>query len=173
MTENTKKIVNTQVREELYSSYIYLALAARLQVLNLPGMANWMTIQAKEEVDHAMGFFRFMLERNQEPVLEAIAQPDVSSVKNAADAFAMALKHEEYVSDLIHKILEMARAEKDYALESFVKWYVDEQVEEEANAIAALEKIKMAGGQGPALLMVDAEMAARAYRPSGPYAAKA
>lgn len=173
MSDNTKKIVNTQIREELYSAYIYLALAGRLESLNFKGMANWMTVQAKEEMDHAMGFFRFLLERGIEPQLEAINQPDISSVKTPADAFLAALTHEQHISALIHQILETARAEKDYPLESFVKWYVDEQVEEEASATEALQKMKLAGTDGPSLLLLDSQMAARSYKPSGPYAAKA
>lgn len=171
MTDNTKKIVNAQIQEELYSAYIYLALAGRLESLNFKGLANWMQVQAKEEMDHALGFFRFLLERGIEPQLEAIKQPDISGVKTPADAFAAALQHEQHISACIHKILELARNEKDYPLESFVKWYVDEQVEEEANATEALEKMKLAGSDGPSLLLLDSQLGARAYTPSGPYAA--
>lgn len=170
MTSNVKQILNAQIKEELYSSYIYLALAARLDSSNLKGMANWMSVQAKEEVDHAMGFYRFLLDRGVEPELEAIAKPDISKVKNPADSFALALKHEQHISALINKILEVAREEKDYALESFVKWYIDEQVEEEASAFEALEKLNLAAGNAPALLMLDAQFAGRSYKPSGPYA---
>lgn len=170
MTDNVKKILNEQIKEELYSSYIYLALAGHLESANLKGMANWMYVQAKEEVDHAMGFYRFLLDRGVEPELEAIGKPDISLVKNPADTFALALKHEQHISSLINKILEVAREEKDYALESFVKWYIDEQVEEEASAFEALEKVNLAAGNGPALLMLDGQFAGRSYKPSGPQA---
>ena len=170
MTANAKKIVNAQIKEELYSAYVYLALAARLEASNLKGMANWMQVQAKEEVDHAMGFYRFLLDRGVEPELEAINKPDISSINGPADSFALALRHEQHVTALISKILEAAREEGDYALESFVKWYIDEQVEEEASATEALEKIKLADGNGAALLMLDAQFASRSYKPSGPYA---
>ncbi|MFA5184602.1 MAG: ferritin [Patescibacteria group bacterium] len=173
MTEKTKEIVNKQIQEELYSAYLYLALAARLESLNLKGMANWMQIQAKEEVDHAQGFFKFLVERQEEPVLEAIAKPEVKDLKDALAIFTAGLKHEQHITAKINAIYELARSEKDYALESFVKWYIDEQVEEEANANENIDKIKRLGADGPALYMLDQELAARAYVPGGPYAAKA
>ncbi|MFA5155701.1 MAG: ferritin [Patescibacteria group bacterium] len=173
MTVKTKQIVNKQIQAEFYSAYLYLALAARLESWNLKGMANWMHIQAKEEVDHALGFFRFLGERQEEPVLELIAKPEVSSLKDPLAVFAAGQKHEAYVTGLINKIYETAKTEKDHALESFIKWYVDEQVEEEANAAENVDTLKRIGKEGAALYMLDKEMAARAYVPSGPYAAKA
>lgn len=170
MTDKVKNILNQQIMEELHSAYLYLALAARLESLNFKGLANWMTVQAKEEEDHAMGFFRFLLERGEEPVLLPIATPDISSVKTIADIFASGLKHEQHVTALINNIHEVALAEKDYALESFNRWYIDEQVEEEASAMEILEKVKLIGDNGPALYALDKELAMRAYTPSGPYA---
>lgn len=170
MNDKIKSILNEQIKEEFYSAYLYLALAARLEKLNLRGLANWMHIQAKEENDHALGFFKFLVERGEEPELLALAQPAVSGIKNVADAFQASLKHERYITTRIYGILEAAREAKDYALESFIKWYVDEQVEEEANALEIIEKIKLIG-DGPGLFMLDQELAKRAYVPSGPYAA--
>ena len=169
MTDKVKKILNNQIKEEFYAAYLYLALAGRLESMNLKGMANWMYVQAKEELDHAMGFQRFLLERGEEPKLGAIEEPKLAGIKTPADMFAAALKHEEKVTGLINKIYEAAKADKDYAVESFIKWYIDEQVEEEASATEALERIKLAGDSA-AILMLDKEMGARAYVPSGPYA---
>jgi len=173
MTDKVRNILNTQIQEELYSAYLYLALAGYLESTNLKGMANWMYVQVKEEVDHAMGLHRFLLERGATPELEVIGKPDISLIKNPADVFAAALKHEQHITDLINKILEVAREEKDYALESFIKWYIDEQVEEEESAFEALEKVNLAAGNGPALLILDEQFASRIYTPGGPYASKA
>lgn len=170
MTDKVKKVINNQIKEEFYAAYLYLAMAGRLEIMNLKGMANWMYVQAKEEMDHAMGFQRFLLERGEEPKLAAIEEPKLAGIKSAADIFAAALKHEQKVTGLIGKIYEAAKADKDYAAESFVKWYIDEQVEEEDSATEALEKIKLAGSNGAALLMLDQEMAGRTYSTSGPYA---
>jgi len=170
MTTKIKTIINNQIREELYSAYLYLALAARLEKWNLKGAANWMQIQAKEENDHAMGFFRFLLERGEEPELLAIDQPKLDKIANIVDVFQAGLEHERHITALIDRILEAARAEKDYALESFIKWYIDEQVEEEANATEIIDKLKLIGENGAALYMLNQELGTRVYLPSGPYA---
>lgn len=170
MTDKVKNILDQQITEELFSAYLYLALAARLESLNFKGLANWMTVQAKEEEDHAMGFFRFLIERGEEPILQAINAPDINKIKTIADVFAAGLEHEKHITALIHNIYVTAKAENDYPLESFIRWYIDEQVEEENNANEIIAKIKMIGDSGPALYALDKELAARAYRPSGPYA---
>lgn len=170
MKENIKNILNQQIMEEFYSAYLYLALAARLENLNFPGMANWMKLQAKEEEDHALGFFRFLIERGEEPELLAIAAPDISKIKTPVDAFAAALEHEQHVTSLIHKIQELAITEKDYALESFNRWYIDEQVEEEDNANDVLSRVKMVSNSGSGLYALDRELAKREAEESGPYA---
>lgn len=170
MNKKVKEILDKQIMAEFHSAYLYLALAARLESWNFKGLANWMTVQAKEEEDHAMGFFRFLQERGEEPNLLAIDSPDVSAIKTPADAFAAGLKHEQHVTALINNIYEVAQAEKDYALESFIRWYIDEQVEEEASATEMLEKVKLIGDHGPALYALDKELLGRAYHSSGPYA---
>lgn len=163
MTEKIKNILNEQIMEEMYSANLYLALAGRLESWNLKGMANWMHIQAREENNHALGFFFFLLERGEEPIISALAQPNLSDINDAAAVFAAALKHEKHVTARINAIYELAQAEKDYALESFVRWYIDEQVEEESSANEISEKVKLIGTQGPALYMLDQELAARTY----------
>lgn len=163
MTEKIKKILNEQIAEEMYSSNLYLALAGRLEAQNLKGMANWMQIQAKEENNHALGFFFFLLDRGAEPVLSALAQPDLKGLDKPADIFAAALKHEEHITAKINAIYEVAKEEKDYALESFIKWYIDEQVEEEANANEISDKLKMFGTEGQAIYMLDRELSTRTF----------
>ncbi len=172
MTQKVIDVINNQIKEEFYSSYLYLALSAQLEAWNFKGAANWMLIQAKEEVDHAMGFFKFLTERGVAVKLEAIKKPE-ANVKNIQEVFEAGLKHEKFVTSLIGNIYEVAQAEKDYALISFIKWYIDEQVEEEANATEMIDKIKLIGSDGSALYLVDKDLAARVYVPSGPYAATA
>ncbi|HZJ41289.1 MAG TPA: ferritin [Candidatus Saccharimonadales bacterium] len=173
MTNKIKDIINKQINEEFYSAYLYLALAAFLEKQGLKGAANWMTIQAKEENDHAMGFFRFLLDRNEEPVLEALAKPDISGIKNIKDVFMAGLKHEQHITECISNIHQLAKTEKDSALESFIKWYVDEQVEEEANAVEIIDKLNLSGLEGSIIYMIDQELKARMYVVSGPYATTA
>jgi ferritin len=173
MTNKIKDIINKQINEEFYSAYLYLAFAAFLEKKGLKGAANWMNIQAKEENDHALGFFRFMLDRNEEPVLEPIAKPDLSGLKNVKDVFMAGLKHEQHITERISNIHQLAKEEKDSSLESFIKWYVDEQVEEEANAVEIIDKLNLSGLEGSIIYMIDQELKARTYVPSGPYAAAA
>lgn len=163
MTDKIKEILNNQIKEEMYSANLYLALAGRLENWNLKGMANWMHIQAKEEHNHALGFFYFLLSRGEEPVMPALAQPDLSAIQDATAVFAAALQHEQHITACINAIYEAAKAEKDYALESFIRWYIDEQVEEEANATEIKDKLQLIGGTGPALYMMDQELGARTY----------
>jgi len=171
MTKKIKDILDKQIQEEFYSSYLYLALAARLESLNFKGMANWMQIQAKEENDHALGLFRFLIDRDEEPRLMVIAEAKVVT-KTPQQVFAAGLAHEKHITACISKIYELAKKEKDYALESFIKWYIDEQVEEEANASEIVAKLKLIGNNGSALYALDRELAARTYTPSSPYASK-
>lgn len=173
MTDKIKDIINKQINEEFYSAYLYLAFAGFFEKKGLKGAANWMNIQAKEEIDHATGFFRFLTDRNEEPVLEAIAKPNLSGLKTIKDIFNASLKHEQHITERISNIHQLAKEEKDSALESFIKWYVDEQVEEEANAIEILDKLNLAGNEGSVIYMIDQELKARTYIPSGPYAAAA
>jgi len=172
MTEKSLNIVNAQINEEFYSAYLYLAFSAKLENWGLKGAASWMMIQAKEELDHALGFVKFLTERNQEVKLETITKPE-NDIKNILEIFKAGLAHEQHITERIGNIYEIAKAEKDHALESFIKWYIDEQVEEEANANEIIDKLKLIGNEGSAVYLIDQELAARTYLPSGPYAAKA
>lgn len=171
MTEKIKEIINKQINEEFYSAYLYLAMAAKLEKWGFKGAANWMKIQAQEENDHALGFFRFLLERGEEPKLLAITEPKIEDLKTLLAMFSDGLAHEKHITSCIGKIYELAKTEKDYALESFIKWYIDEQVEEEANAVEIIDKLNLIGQDGPAVYLLDQELKTRMYVPSGPYAA--
>ncbi len=171
MTEKIRNIINKQINEEFYSAYLYLAFSGKLEKMGFKGAANWMKIQAQEENDHALGFFRFLLERNEEPKLTAIAEPDLSKLNTALDFFSAGLNHEHHITACIGDIYELAKAEKDHSLESFIKWYIDEQVEEEANATEIIDKLNLIGDNGAAIYMLDQELKTRLYVPSGPYAA--
>jgi ferritin len=131
------------------------------------GFANWLYIQSKEEMDHAMGFYRFVQERNSKVTLETIKQPPVE-FEGPKDLVNKSLAHEKYITSTINNILTLARQENDYPLESFIKWYIDEQVEEEATLYDLLDKMKMAGDEGPALFLLDNELTQRTYTPVSP-----
>jgi len=151
---------NEQIKHELYSAYLYLSMAAQFEAENLPGFASWMKKQATEEQEHAMKFFGYVNERGGRVVLEAIEKPE-SEFGAPVEVFAAVLEHEQKVTALINGLYEAALEEKDYASQSFLTWFIDEQVEEEASAGEILETLKMIGDKGHALIMVDRHLAAR------------
>lgn len=160
MKSTIQKAINEQINAELYSAYLYLSMAAYLDKISLSGFSHWMKMQANEEVSHAMKFYHFVYERGGSVHLKAIDQPP-ADFKSPLNLASHVLEHEKKVTGLIHKLYELAQAEKDYAFESLLKWFIDEQVEEEDNATHLVEKIKLAGEKGPGLFMFDKELGKR------------
>jgi ferritin len=160
MKANVTEAINTQIREEFESAYIYLAMSARFETLNFRGAATWMRNQAREEVLHAMKFFDFLVRRGAEPRLEAIAQPTIT-FDRPIDAFEKALAHERHITACIHKLYDLAQAERDYALQTLLHWYIDEQVEEEETAEGIINSLRLAGDSGQGLFMIDRELGQR------------
>jgi ferritin len=153
---------NNQLNAELYSAYLYLSMSAYFEAMNLKGFANWMRCQAQEEMVHAMKFYSFLNDRGGRVVLSAIEGPPVKWDSPLA-AFEDAYRHEQKVTGLINNLVDLAMQEKDHSAGAFLQWFVTEQVEEEASADAVVQKLKLAGGQGAALFMIDAELATRVF----------
>ncbi len=155
MINNTmEQALNSQINEEMLSSYLYLAMAAYFNSIDLPGFATWMKVQAKEENGHAMKIFDFVHERSGRVQLTQIAQPP-RDWPSALAAFEAALAHERHISAKIAELVDLARAEGDKASEAFLQWFVTEQVEEEAHAEAIVKKLRMVGDSPQGLLMLD------------------
>ena len=152
--------MNVQINKEMYSGYLYLAMAAHFEEENLPGFANWMTIQAGEELEHAMKFFEFLNEVGGKIFLDAIDKPD-SEFGNPQKVFKQVLEHEQYVTSRIHLLYKLATETNEYPTQMFLQWFVNEQVEEEKNATEILENLKLAGESGNVLLMLDRVLAQR------------
>ena len=152
--------MNQQVNAELYSAYLYLSMAADFEGANLRGMAHWMQVQAKEETGHALKFFKYIAERGGRVTLTAIAAPP-SKWDSPQAVFEEVYKHECHVSSLINKLVELAEAEKDHASAVFLQWFINEQVEEEANASEILQQLKMVGDSKQGLFMLDRHLAQR------------
>lgn len=158
--------MNRQINRELFSAYLYLSMASWFESQGLSGFSNWMRIQAQEERDHAMGFFNHMLERGAGVTLEAVEKPE-SRWDSPLAAFHAVLAHERFITESIDNLLETAQSARDHASANFIQWYVAEQVEEEANAEAIIQKLQLvdrSGGGG--LFMLDRELAARTYTPA-------
>lgn len=160
MNDKIQKAINDQIGLELESSYAYLAMSAHLDNENFEGFAAWMRMQAQEELGHAMRLFDYMLERGCPVRLPAVGAP-TDRLDSPLTTFEMALEHEQKVTASIHALYDLAREHKDYATELQLQWFVTEQVEEEATASLAVEKLRRAGTDLPALLMLDTEFGAR------------
>ena len=154
------KAINKQINAELYSSYLYLAMAAYFEAKNWQGFASWMKIQSKEENSHAMKFYDYVLERGGEVVLEDIKAED-ANWKTPLDVFEAVYGHELKVTALINDLLKVARQEQDAATESLLKWFIDEQVEEEAHAKQIVDKLKLIKDSANGLFMLDHELGER------------
>lgn len=169
MNEKLANALNTQMVYELYSAYIYLGLAARLEKMKLPGMARWMRIQADEELIHADIFYAYLISQEHDVELDAMEKPDFSAIKTPIDSFRAALAHEESVTERINKEMAIALECGHFATVAFLNFFVTEQVEEERNPREIIEKLERAGNDERALLFLDAALAVRApaTRPAG------
>lgn len=159
----SRKIVdalNTQMNRELYSAYLYLGMSAYFESVNLRGYAKWVRVQAKEESEHAMKFFDYIVERGGEVRFSAIEAPP-TGWRSPLEAVEKIYEHEQKVTAWIYEILELATEEKDFATVNMLQWFVKEQVEEEANALMLVEKTKMVSGHGHAILCLDHELGER------------
>jgi len=160
LTEKVKKALNDQVNAEMYSAYLYLAMSAYFDSIDLPGFAKWMKMQAQEEMIHTMKMYDYVIERGGRVLLGAIEAPP-SEWDGPLDAFKATLEHEQKVTGLINNLVNIAISESDHATNIFLQWFVSEQVEEESNVTAVLQQLKMVGGQGQGLFMMDRELGSR------------
>jgi ferritin len=152
--------MNEQINKELFSSYLYLSMAAYLEDRNLPGFAVWMRAQADEEREHAMKFYDFILERGGRVLLKAIDAPATEWESNL-EVFEEAAAHEAKVTASIHALYELAMKEKDYPAQVMLQWFITEQVEEEKNAAEVIANLKMIEAHETAVLMLDHRLAKR------------
>jgi ferritin len=170
VTEQERKMINNKIQEalnkqinaELYSSYLYLSMSSYFQSINLNGFANWMRCQAQEELVHAMKFYNFINDRGGIVKLAPIEGPPIKW-NSPLHAFQEAYAHEEKVTGLINDLVELTMKQKDHASVTFLQWFVNEQVEEEASADGVVQQLKLAGDVGSGLFMIDRELASRTF----------
>jgi ferritin len=156
--------MNEQMKNEFASAYIYLAMAGYFQAEDLPGIANWMRVQAMEELTHGEKFFHFICDAAGRTDLRAIDMPQ-NSYKSPLDCFKAGLKHENFVTASINNLVNLARKDNNYAAEIFLQWFVTEQVEEEANFSLIIKKLERIGEDGNGLLRLDEELGQRVFVP--------
>jgi ferritin len=154
------KALQEQVNAEMYSAYLYLSMSARCESMNLRGCANWLRVQAGEEMTHAMKIYDYIIERGGEMELRAIEKPP-STWDSPLDIFKQAYEHEVKVTGMINNLVNIAQEEKDHATNNMLQWFVSEQVEEEASADDIVQKLRMVGNDKRGLLMIDRDLAGR------------
>jgi ferritin len=157
-----QKALCEQINAEIYSSYLYLAMSAYFESVNLKGFASWMRIQAEEELVHVVKFFDFIHSRNGRVSLDGVAGPP-SEWESPRAAFEAAYKHETEITERIHKLVDLALEHSDHPTHQMLQWFVAEQVEEETNADDIVQKLKLVGHEGYGLFMLDRELATRVF----------
>ena len=162
MNNRIAELLNDQINKELYSAYLYLDMANYYDELDLDGYANYYTIQAQEERDHALLFMKYMQINGLKVTLKAIDKPD-KVFDSVLAPLEIAAEHERYVTDLINNIYHEAQLDKDYRAMKFLDWFVDEQMEEEDNADKMISRYKLFGSDPKGLYLLDQEYAARVY----------
>jgi ferritin len=160
ISKTMQDAINEQIKNEFYSAYLYLSMAAHFETTNLPGFANWMQIQTGEEKDHAMRFFQYVIDRGGKVELKAIDQPPLSW-KTPREAFEQVLEHEQQVTSMINNLYALAMKENDYTSQVMLQWFLNEQVEEEKSASLILEQIKLIDARGTALYVLDHQLSKR------------
>ena len=164
LNKKLEEALNAQINAEVWSAYLYLSMSSDMSDKGMAGVANWFAIQFKEEQDHAMKFFNYVISRGGKVTLKPIEKVD-TEWKSPLAAFEQTLQHEEKVTSLINDLYALAEQEKDYATQSMLKWFIDEQVEEEENAKAIIDTLKLIGDNGYGLYQLDKELATRVYTP--------
>jgi ferritin len=152
--------LNAQITLEQHSAQLYLAMSAHCEGRSFRGFAHWLRVQAQEETKHAMKLFEFVVDRGGRLALAAIAAPP-SEFGGITQVFEQILEHEKGITGRINALFELSRAEKDYASEIALQWYVTEQIEEESNVGQILDQLKAVGEQGGGIWYLDSKMGKR------------
>jgi len=164
LKEKIEKALNEQVNKELFSAYIYQAMGAQAAHDGFDGIANWMDAQVQEEMFHARKIYDYINEQGGKVILKAIEEPP-AKFESPQAMFEKALEHEQFITESINDLVDLAKEENDHATEIFLQWYVTEQVEEEDNVGTILDKLELIGDQGRGMYMLDKELAERSFTP--------
>ncbi|HAB59155.1 MAG TPA: ferritin [Lachnospiraceae bacterium] len=162
LNQEIVKLLNEQINKELYSSYLYLDIANYYADQSLNGFENWFYIQAKEELDHALLFRKYLL-NNGESVISTEISAKFDTYKDFREPLAKVLEHEEYITSSINNIYEKAYKLSDFRTTQFLDWFVKEQGEEEKNSGDNIKRYDLFGSDAKGLFMLDNELSTRVY----------
>ncbi|HCC08227.1 MAG TPA: ferritin [Clostridiales bacterium] len=164
LSQNLISEVNTQIKYELYSAHLYIAMAAYCDYENLEGFANFFRVQAEEEKFHAIKFYNFLNQMGSRIIIYGLDEPE-NNFSSILDVFEKSLAHENFVTKRIYQLMDIASEEKEYATISLLKWFIDEQVEEENNFTGIIQKLKRINNDSASLYMLDKELGLRVFTP--------
>ncbi|MFZ1321697.1 MAG: ferritin [Ignavibacteria bacterium] len=165
LTKKLQDALNEQINKEFFSEYMYLSMSACLECIEMEGFANYFNVQAQEEHFHAMKMFNFVHDKGGRVILKSLAEPK-ANFKSVLEVIEEALDHERYITKSINELMDVAIKENDHSVKSFLDWYVDEQVEEEATMGRLIAKLKLINGEGLGLLTIDNELLSRKFTPA-------
>ena len=160
LSKTLQDVINEQIKHEFYSAFLYLSMAAYFESVDWPGFASWMRVQSGEEETHARKFVQYVIDRGGRVLLGAIDAPP-TEFTGPHDVFQQALAHEQKVTGLINNIYALAVAENDYAAQSFLQWFINEQVEEEKNATLICGQLRRIGESSGSLFALDHHLGKR------------
>ncbi len=160
VSKKMQKVLNEQLNREYFSAYLYLSMSSYCSDIGLNGSAHWFFEQYKEEVEHGMKIYEYMLQRGVKIEFEQIDKPE-GEFESILDVFEKSLAHEQFMTNNLNELSDLAMKDKDHATYNFLQWFVTEQVEEEATVSDIIAKIKLIGKDGNGLYMIDAELASR------------
>lgn len=172
ISKKMEEAINAQINAEFWSAYLYLSMSVHASQSGYKGLANWFSVQFKEEQDHAQILMNYLLSRGSEVKLAPIAAVETAWESPLA-MFEDTLAHEKEVTAMIHNLYKIASDEKDIATVSMLNWFVDEQVEEEESAQDIIDSLRQVDDSKLGLFMIDKDLAARVYTVAAPLAAKA
>ena len=161
LSDRMQIALNAQIKAEFESAYLYLALAAEMESRNLKGFAHWLRRQWEEELIHGLKLYDFLLQRDAKVDLHSLDKPKVDSTQSTLEIFTHVLQHEQYITARIHELYALSLEEKDYASQTLLQWFVDEQVEEEESAREIMENLRLVGEGGAAMFLLDRELSQR------------
>ncbi len=164
MNSKVIDVLNEQINKEFYSAYLYLAMSAYFDDMGLNGFANWTKVQAKEEVDHGMIIFEYLIDRGAKITFKQIDFPENDYI-SPLQVFEKILEHEKHVTSLIDCIAYLSQDECDLATRNFINWYLKEQVEEEKQVSDIITKLRLFGEEKSSLFLMDMELGKRVYSP--------
>lgn len=160
ISSKMQEALNAQVNAEMWSAYLYLSMSMDSTFESWSGAAHWFRKQYEEEIEHAFKLIDYMQKQSMRVDLRTIDCVP-TEWESYCSRFESALAHEKKVTNMINNIYSLAVNEKDYATLIFIQWFVTEQIEEEENVKAIIDKLNYIGNDCSAMLMLESELSKR------------